>query len=175
MFRTPSAPAPSGRPGWIAAVAVVSVLLGGASQAQTPTPTPAPSQPPQQAAPAKSPYVFAADGAVILNFVKADKVADFEMVMGKLKEALAKSEKPDRKQQAAGWKIFKATESGPNGSVIYVMIMDPVAKGTDYSVGTILSEAFPTEVQALYKSYSEAYGQPSQNILNLTLFSALGK
>ena len=32
---------------------------------------------------------------------------------------------------------------------------------------TILSEAFPTEVQALYKTYSEAY--VSQNLINLSL------
>ncbi len=123
----------------------------------------------QQAAPAKNPYVFATDGAAILNFVKADKVADFEMVMGKLKEALAKSMKPERKQPAAAWKIFKAAEPGPNGSAIYVMVMDPIVKGADYSVGTILSEAFPTEVQALYKTFSDCFGQPAQNILNLSV------
>ena len=34
-------------------------------------------------------------------FIKPDKTADFETVMAKLKEALTKSEKPERKQQAA--------------------------------------------------------------------------
>ena len=41
----------------------------------------------QAAAPAPAaanPFVFNDDGGVILNFVKADKAADFEMVMGKL-------------------------------------------------------------------------------------------
>jgi hypothetical protein len=127
------------------------------------------------ATPAKSPYIFATDGAAILNFVKADKVADFEMVIGKVKEALAKSEKPERKQQAASWKVFKAAEAGPGGSSIYVFVMDPAVKGVDYSVGTILLEGFPTEYQAIYKSYSESYGSPSQNILNLTLLQAFGK
>ena len=73
--------------------------------------------------------MFNGDGGVIFNFVKADKTADFEMVMGKLKEALAKSDKPERKAQAAGWKYFKAAEPGPGGAVIYVFIMDPVAEG----------------------------------------------
>ena len=40
------------------------------------------------------------------------------MVMGKLKEALAKSEKPERKQQAAGWKIFKSPD--PAGANVLV-------------------------------------------------------
>jgi len=161
MFRTPVVPAAAGRPGWIALGLVASVLSASALFAQTP--------PAAQAQAAKSPYVFAADGAMVLNFIKADKAADFESVIAKVKEALSKSEKPERKEQAAGWKIFKASEAGPNGSVIYVSIMEPVAKGSDYSVGTILSEAFPTDYQALYKTYSECYGQPAQNILNLTL------
>src|SRR5262252_8436096 len=78
------------------------------------------------AAPANNPFVFPGDGGVILNFVKADKTADFESVLAKVKEGLAKSEKPERKQQAAGWKVFKATEGGPNSAVIYVFTMDPV-------------------------------------------------
>jgi len=177
MVRTPVVPVAGSRPGWIALGMIVGVLSAGAAYAQTPPAQqpPASPSPAAQATPAKSQYVFAADAAVILNFVKPDKTADFEMVMGKLKEALAKSDKPDRKAQAASWKVFKATESGPNGSVIYVSIMDPAVKGADYSVGAILAEAFPAEAQALWKSYSESYGTPAQNILNLTVSVAFGK
>ena len=164
MRRNTVAPALAGRTGWIALGLLAGTLSATTAFAQ--------AAPAAAAAPAKSPYVFASDGAAILNFVKADKVADFEMVMGKVKEALAKSEKPDRKQQAASWKVFKAAEAGPAGSAIYLMVMDPAVKGADYSVTAILSEAFPTEVQALYKTYSESYGTPSQNILNLTLTQA---
>ena len=63
----------------------------------------------------------------------------------------------------------------PNGSVIYVSFMDPVVKGADYSVSDILAEVFPEEGQALYKTYFAAFGQPAQNILNLTLYSDLAK
>src|SRR4029077_5559381 len=119
----------------------------------------------QAAAPAApaapNPFIFPGDGGVILNFVKADKTADFEMVLGKVKEALGKSDKPERKQQATGWKVFKASEPGPSGSVIYVVIMDPVVKGGDYSVGQILVEGFGAEGQTLYKTYSDAFGSPA--------------
>ena len=108
-----------------------------------------------------NPFVFPGDGGVILNFVKADKTTDFEMVLGKVKEALAKSDKAERKQQATGWKVFKASEPGPNGAVIYVFVMDPVVKGADYSVGNILVEAFGAEGQTLYKTYSDSYGNPA--------------
>jgi hypothetical protein len=113
---------------------------------------------------------------VILNFVKPDKTGDFEMVLGKLKEALAKSEKPERKEQAAGWKIMKASEPGPNGAVIYVFVISPAAKGAEYSVGNILVEAFGAEGQTLYKTYSEAYANPAIGaLLHLTTFLDLSK
>ena len=86
-----------------------------------------------------SPFVFCRRRGVVLNFIKPDKTADFEMVMGKLKEALAKSEKPERKQQAAGWKVFKADRARPAAPCIYVFVIDPVVKGADYSVSNILA------------------------------------
>lgn len=140
--------------------------------AQTP-PAAAPAQP---AAAAPNPFVFDGDGGVILNFVKADKTADFEMVLGKVKEALAKSEKPERKQQAAGWRVFKAAEPGPGGAAIYVFIMDPVAKGSEYSVGSILVEGFGAEGQTLYKTYSDSYANPAIGaLLHLIKVTELGK
>jgi hypothetical protein len=136
----------------------------------------APAAAPAQQAAAPNPFVFPGDGGVILNFVKADKTADFEMVLGKVKEALAKSEKPERKQQATGWKVFKASEPGPSGAVIYVFVMDPVVKGGDYSVGQILVEGFGAEGQTLYKTYSESFGTPAIGaLLHLTQVVDLGK
>ena len=64
--------------------------------------------PAAQAAPAQR--LFPNGAGMILNFVKPDKTADFEMVMGRLKEALTKSEKPERKQQANGWKVYKSPD-----------------------------------------------------------------
>ncbi len=155
------------------ALGLVVATLSAAPVFAQATPAPAPAQP---AAAAPNPFVFTGDGGAILNFVKADKTADFEMVLGKVKDALAKSEKPERKQQAAGWKVFKAAEPGPNGAVIYVFIMDPVAKGAEYSVGNILVEAFGAEGQALYKTYSEAYGTPAIGaLLHLSKVAELGK
>jgi hypothetical protein len=118
--------------------------------------------------------VFASDAGMVLNFVKPDKTADFEAIMGKLREALQKSEKPGRKQQAASWKVMQALEPGANGSVLYVFLIDPAVKSADYTVSTILAEAFPNEVQGLYKQYAEAYAT-GQNFVNLTLVSALGQ
>src|SRR5215468_4917681 len=118
--------------------------------------------------------VFASDAGMVLNFIKPDKTADFEAVMGKLKEALMKSDKPERKQQAASWKVFKSPEPAAGGNVLYVFIIDPSVKGADYTVSTILAEAFPQDVQTLYKQYAESYAS-GQNFVNLSLVQDLGK
>ena len=146
---------------------VVCVLSAGSAMAQQAAPA-------QQAAAAPAARLFASDGGMVLNFVKPDKTADFEAVIAKLKEALQKSPKPERKQQAASWKVFKAVEPGPAGSALYVFIVDPPVKGADYTVSTILAEAFPQEVQTLYKMYAEAYAQ-GQNFVNLQLVNDLSK
>ena len=152
----------------IAVGLVVGVLAAGSVQAQQATP------PAQQAAAAPAARMFGSDAGMVLNFIKADKTADFEMVIGKLKEALNKSAKPERKQQAASWKVFKAAEPGAAGSVLYVFFVDPSVKGADYTVSTILAEAFPADVQTIFKAYSESYAS-GQNFVNLTLVNDLGK
>jgi hypothetical protein len=126
----------------------------------------------QNAAPAAA-RVFGSGAGIVLNFIKPDKTGDFEEVMAKLRQALQQSSKPERRQQAEGWKVFRAAEPGANGSVLYLFVLDPAVKGQDYTVSTILAEAFPTEVQTLYKKYSEAYAS-GQNVVNLSLVSAFG-
>ena len=135
----------------IAVGLVVCVLSAGSALAQQ-------AAPPAAAA---NPFIFPGDGGVVLNFVNADKAADFEMVLGKVKEALAKSTKPERKAQLNGWKVFKASETRPDGGLIYVFVFDPAQKGGDYSVGNILVEGFGAEGQTLYKTYSDAFGSPA--------------
>lgn len=129
---------------------------------------------PAQAAPAPAARVFTGDAGLMFNVIKADKTADFEMVIGKLKEAFAKIEDPVRKQQAAGWRVFKQAEPLPNGSILYVFLIDPPVKDADYTVSKVLAEAFPVEVQELFKVYSGAYAG-GVTLANYTLVSAFGK
>jgi hypothetical protein len=153
--------------GWTVVVVVALVSIGKQGLAQSAS---AGSTSAQNGGPGR---VFASDAGMVLNFVKADKAADFEMVMVKLKEALSKSSKPERKQQASGWKVFRAVEPGANGSVLYLFTIDPAVKGADYTVSNILAEAFPKEVHDLYKKYSESYAS-GQNIVNLNVVTKLG-
>ncbi len=130
--------------------------------------------PAAQAAAAPAPRVFASGYGMVLNFIKPDKTADFEEVVGKLKEALQKSDKPGRKEQAKSWKVFKSPDPAAGGNVLYVFVIEDGPKDADYTVSTILSEAFPQEVQALYTKYAAAYAS-GQNFVNLAMVSDLGK
>jgi hypothetical protein len=154
---------------------VVGMLSATSVFAQTPPAQAPPAQPPAAAAAAPTARTFASDGGMVLNFVKPDKTADFEAVIAKLKEALAKSEKPERKEQAKTWKVFKSPDPAAGGNALYVFVIDPAVKGADYTVSNILAEAFPpAEVNELYKQYAAAYAS-GQNFVNLTLVSDLGK
>ncbi len=142
----------------------VGLLSASSAFAQTPAATPAANQ-----------RLFPNDGGMVLNFIKKDKEADFELVMAKLKEALAKSDKPERKQQAASWKVFKSPEPA-GANTLYVFIIDPALKGADYQVSNIITEGFgnTAETNDILKKYAEAYAQ-GMNIVNLNLIQDLGK
>ncbi len=175
MFRTVGVSAVGGRPGWIALGLVMGLLSAAAARAQDPQQqTPPAQQPAQQAQAQQNKRVFASDAGMVLNFIKPDKTADFESIVAKLKQALQQSDKPERKQQGQSWKVFKAAEPGPNGTVLYVFWIDPAVKGADYTVSTILAEAYPQDVQTLYKQYADAYAQ-GQNFVNLTQVADLAK
>lgn len=96
------------------------------------------------------------DAATITVLIKPDKTAEFESVLSKVKDALAKSEKAERKQQAAGWTVFKATQA-VNGNTAYIMIINPVVKGQEYDITRLIAEVFPTEVQDFFQKYKDSF------------------
>ena len=105
---------------------------------------------------AKKP-VMALDGdaAVVTILIKPDKTADFESVIAKYKEALAKSDNATRKQQLAGMKFFKGAAAAQG--VPYIIVVDPIVKGEEYDITRIITEVFPTEVQAVYQKYKDSF------------------
>ena len=156
------------------------LTLGLAGQVFAQAPDPAPQQPaqpaPAQPAPSAQPapgLTFDGDAGLILMQIKPDKTADFESVMAKLHEAFAQTDKPERKQQAVGWKIFKSTDPGPGGNILYVAVIDPTLKGADYTVAKILYEVFPTEVQALFPVYRDSFAA-GLNRVNMKLVQDFG-
>ncbi len=101
---------------------------------------------------------FDGDTALWSITIKPDKTADFEQVMMKVREALMKSEMPQRKQQAAGWKVVKGLTAMPDGNIVYTHVISPVVRGADYTILNILYEGFPAEKTELYELYAGAFG-----------------
>lgn len=110
------------------------------------------------------------DAATITILIKPDKTADFEFVLGRLKEALAKSDKPQRKEQAAGWNIYK-TSQNVQGNVAYIMVINPVVKGAEYDISKLISEVFPVEVQEIFQKYKDSFA--GRGITPLTKFMSM--
>jgi hypothetical protein len=133
--------------------ALVVLMSAGLAQAQAAA---APQQAPA-AAPAPQARVFTGDVGIMFNVIKPDKTADFEMVIGKLKEALAKSDDPVHKQMAQGWRVIKNPEPIQGGNYLYAFLIDPAVKDADYTVSRILNKVFPNEVQELFKVYSACF------------------
>jgi hypothetical protein len=155
---------------------VILGLIVGALSATTVFSQATPSPPPaQQAQAVPATRVFTAETGLVLNFIKPDKTKDFEAVIAKLKDALTGSAKPERKEQAKSWRVFKASDPAAGGAALYVYIVDPPVKGADYTVTNILGEALPPEeLTPLTKLYVDSYAS-GQNFVNLALVADLGK
>ena len=146
----------------VAATAVGAVLGssfagGSASAAQAPT------------------RAFSGQVGIIVNFVNSANTADYEGVMRAFSESLTSSDSAQRKQMGAGFKLYRAAETGPNNSVIYYSIFNPAISGAEYEPITVLSDDHLSgppgngdEVRALYSDYTEALLDNGTQV-NLTL------
>ncbi len=124
------------------------------------------------AAPAAPVLALDGDAATITVLIKPDKTAEFESVLAKVKESLAKSEKAERKTQAAGWNVFKAT-TPVNGNVAYIMFINPVVKGQEYDISRLIAEVFPVEVQEFFQKYKDSFA--GRGITPLTKLMSMGQ
>ena len=140
---------------FVSGAALVAMTFAVASTATAQEPAAAPPQEEKKVFPLPQ-SCQDCDVILVTMIIKPDKTADFEMVLNKVKEALAKSEKPERKQQAAGWTVFKSAQNAPQGAV-YIMRIEPIVKGAEYDLMKIISEVFPVEVQEIFLKYKEAF------------------
>ena len=106
--------------------------------------------------PAKPVMALEGDAAMVTILIKGDKTADFESVIAKYKEALAKSDNPKRKEQLAGMKFFKSP-TAVQGNAMYIISVDPVVTGEEYDITRVVTEVFPVEVQEVYAKYKDSF------------------
>ena len=169
------------------ALAPVALFAQTPAQPQEPAPQqPATQQPPPEQPPAQqpgteqaeqqAPGTFKAEAGLVFNQIKPDQTAVFEEPIARVKEALAKSTDPARKQQAAGWKVYKSPE-GMGGNALYIFVIDPAVKDADYTaVGLfkILQEGLgDATAREIFENFRNAYAA-GQNVLNLSPIANLG-
>jgi len=129
----------------------------------------------QQAAAPPPKFTIEGESAVLFVAVKPDKTADYEQVLTKLKDALSKSEVPEAKKQAAGWKVIKTAKPQTDGTILYLHIIAPVA-GADYSVLQSIYAVVkdPMEQRTLYDLYVGT-GAKNISLLNGSVAMDMGK
>jgi hypothetical protein len=159
-----------------AATAVVVLTLMSATpvlaqQAAAPAAQPA-------AQPAPQALTFATGAGLLFHQIKADRAADFEWVMERLKEAMSKSEDAKVKEQASGFKVFKtAADAVSPGNITFVVVVNPATAEADYSMTNLLNlvyKAFPDQQQEIFKRVSGAFGGAT-NRINLQPVSDFSK
>ena len=118
--------------------------------------------------PARGPALaFASEAGIVLSPITPSQTAVFEDVMQKVRDALEKSTDPVRRQQAAGWKVYKGADPF-QGLTLYVSVMDPAVKGADYNVFEFLQETMgDAEARLLFEQFRAAYGGP-QHVVNMS-------
>ena len=149
---------------FIVALGVTPAAAQAPAAAQPPAATP--TEPP------KPVFTLKGEAAILTFLIKPDKTADFEMVLERLKAALQKSENARRREQAAGWKVFKSSEPA-QGNAVYVMRIDPVVKGEEYDITRLIAEVFPVEVQDLFVKYKDAFA--GRGVTELTKVLAMNQ
>ncbi|MBL8142051.1 MAG: hypothetical protein JNM38_13125 [Acidobacteria bacterium] len=153
----------------VAAVFVLTCATGAFAQ-EAPAAQPAPQAPPA--------LTLTSDVAVLIHQIKADRTADFDWVMDKVKAALIKSTEPQHTAMAKGIQIYRSADAPPAGAnVTYIVLVNPTVKEADYSMQNLLKllyAAFPEEQQEIYKRVAGAFGGPTSRV-NLTLANDFSK
>lgn len=138
-------------------VVLILVLAGfspALAQSVPPPPPPAPSAPAtgQAVTPPAGPpldYLFPSGAGLLIFHVAPAKVADFDFVVGRLREALLKAPQGDRARQAEHWAIYKSAEKTTD-SIPYLFLFSPALPQASYDPILVLADLLPDETQALY-------------------------
>ena len=140
----------------VSGIALAAFTLAGAAVASAQEPA---------AAPEKPVLTLEGDANIMIVLIKPDKTADFEAVITKYKEALAKNDKAARKEQLAGFKVYKSP-TAMGGNTAYVFSVDPVVKGEEYDITRVINEVFPSEALDFFNKYKDAFAGRQIIVLN---------
>lgn len=124
--------------------------------AQTPQQPATPAAAADKPAAEQGPYELVDDLGVFVIVVKADKAPAFDAAMARVRQAFTATDDKARKAQATGWRVLKSTEKPADDAIMYLWLIDPVAKATSYDPIAILKELSPADVQPVFDQLQSA-------------------
>jgi hypothetical protein len=110
------------------------------------------------------PILFGSNDGLVVNYIKPDKTVAFDFMIGQLKAAMERSRQSPLCEQAAGWKVVRTSESGPDGTAVYVFAVDPRLRNVDYRVSTVVAEAIHRNPDEFYRRLLDLYAA-GQNVI----------
>jgi hypothetical protein len=154
--------------------AFTAAALFAQTQTTPPAQQPPATQPPAAPATAKPPTLsFTTDAGLLLVQIKKDQTAAFEELMTKIRAGATKATDETVKKQMAGFRAYKSSEDMA-GNALYVIVIDPAVKDTEYELFGILQKVLTPEelrdqaVIDMSKKAAGAFTPNGYNRLNLT-------
>jgi hypothetical protein len=141
----------------LAAAVLALQVVATKPPATPPAPDPASSQ-------------FTTDAGLLLVTVKPTAVADYELAIRTLQQAMSEATDPQRAAAAKGWRVFKANEMDAKGNALFVHAMLPAISGFDYRPSLLLDEMVKDLEADLLSKYADAFAGPPTK-LNLVEFA----
>jgi hypothetical protein len=130
----------------------------------------APKPPATPVTPDPASSQFTADAGLLMVIVKPTAIAEYELAIRTLQQAMSEATDPERSAAAKGWRVFKATEKDAKGNAVYVHAMLPAVPGFDYRPSLLLDEMVKELEADLLSKYADAFAGPPTK-LNLTEFA----
>jgi hypothetical protein len=150
-------------------------LLAAAFAEQAAAPPQAPAnQSPTKLAPPADPASshFTTEAGLLLVTIKPAAVADYELAIRTVQEALSKDTDTTRAQAARSWHVFKATETDAKGNIVFVHTMLPAVVNFDYRPSLLIDELVKDLTPDLLARYQDAFAAPPTK-LSLTEFAKM--
>jgi hypothetical protein len=157
-------------PGHAPLIPFLAFLLLAQAVAPQPPASQSPAQPAAPADPASSHFTTAA--GILLVTIKPTSLADYELTIRTLQEALAKDKDPKRVEAAKGWTVFRATENDAKGNHVFVHVMLPAVVNFDYRPSLLIDELVKELAADLLTRYQDSFAAPPTK-LSLTEFAAM--
>jgi hypothetical protein len=103
-----------------------------------------------------SDWSFAGDAGLVLCFVKAERKAEFESTLARVRSAVESARNSDPRAYA-GWRVVRMSAPTPSGALIYALVVAPADPESNYAFGATLAKDYAgPDLRETYAKYADA-------------------